>query len=317
MDNKTQTAITDALNYLRVEKGLSLNTMLAYESDLKLFCKFLDDLKVPLDQVTHQVITDFLWGQRTQNKAPATLGRYIEAIRQLFHFLIAEKRLIKDPTVALIFTRRAERLPKVLSPSDVSRILSSFLLTPSSSAKPLSKRSHLRKQERAYRYMAAFELMYATGLRVSELCDLKDNQLDMDASFIRVIGKGEKERVVPFGRQAHHCLKEYLILRNQWMKKKLVGEGKDFVFTSSQGGRISRSTFLTVLKKFGRKAGLKKNISPHTLRHSFATHLLEGGADLRVVQELLGHADISTTQIYTHVDRTHLKAAHKNFHPRG
>ncbi len=305
------------LNYLKVEKGLSLNTQLAYESDLTLFFGFLKRKEIALFDVTHLLITDFLWEQKSGGKSAATLGRYIESIRQLFHFLIAENNLSKDPTVALVFSKRPERLPKVLSQIELNRLLSTSSHLPIPSTTGPKKKMSKIKEEMTLRYMAAFELMYATGLRVSELCHLKDNQVDLSASFIRVIGKGNKERVIPFGRTAQGLLARYLELRNQTRSKVLMGGGKDFVFTSSQGGAMVRSSFLTALKKLGQKVGLGKTISPHILRHSFATHLLEGGADLRVVQELLGHSDISSTQIYTHVDRSHLKQVHKTFHPRG
>jgi len=154
-------------------------------------------------------------------------------------------------------------------------------------------------------------------MRISEIVDLRDHQLELKAGFVRVKGKGGKERVVPLGKPAQESLWKYLYLRNRVRQEKLLGQGKDFVFTSSRGGKMSRSRFLTVLKWVAKTAGLQKNVSPHVLRHTFATHLLKGGADLRLVQELLGHSDISTTQIYTHVDRSQLKEIHKTFHPRG
>ncbi len=182
--------------------------------------------------------------------------------------------------------------------------------------RPSNNKPSKARVERTLRYMAAFELLYATGMRISELADLKDNQLDLQDGTARVFGKRNKERLVQVGSYAKNILRRYLEMRNTVRKKVLVGGGNDYVFTSSEGGKISRSTFWGNLRKAGVRAGLNKNVSPHMLRHSFATHLLQGGADLRVVQELLGHADIGTTQIYTHVDRTHLIEAHKRFHPR-
>jgi len=308
--------ITDFLNYLRAEKGLSPNTLDAYQADLRLFLDYLkkthqsEDLSV----VTHEMLTDFLFDQKAKGKAPASIFRYIESIRQLFRFQVAEGRLKKDPTASVYAPRRMERLPKVLSITEMNNLLTRTL--PNFPA-PNSKARDKKSLERVYRYLAALELMYATGMRISELLNLRENQLDLEAGFVRVFGKGGKERIVPVGRSALTRLRQYLELRNVVRKKILVGNGKDFVFLSPKGGRISRSTVLNILKKLGQDSGIRKNISPHVLRHSFATHLLEGGADLRVVQELLGHSDISTTQIYTHVDRRHLKQAHRHFHPRG
>lgn len=316
MDN--QSALTDLLNFLRVEKGLSQNTLDAYRRDLTLFFESNQKNRIALDGVSHQTITEFLFDQKSEGKSPATVMRYMESIRQLFHFLIAEKKLEKDPTAALAVPKRQERLPKVLSVPEMTRLLNTLFHNEEWSEGAILRRKPSKiAEEKLYRYLAAFELMYATGMRVSEICDLRDEQLNLESSFVRAIGKGNKERVIPFGKNAQHFLKRYLDLRNVVRAKFLNGNGKDYVFTSSKGGRMVRSTFLTFVKKLSTKAGINKNVSPHTLRHSFATHLLEGGADLRVVQELLGHADISTTQIYTHVDRSHLKQAHKSFHPRG
>ncbi|MCB4757116.1 MAG: site-specific tyrosine recombinase XerD [Elusimicrobia bacterium] len=311
-----QECLDDVLNYLRVEKGLSSNTLSAYQRDLKLFGNFIKSRKIAIDEISHSIITDFLWEQKKLGKSAATLTRYIESIRQFFKFLLAEGYLSQDPTAALSLPKRPERLPKVLSVTEVTRLLSSQILSRRQMS-DLTERKKLRFLERTLRYIAAYELLYATGMRVSELSHLKDEQMDLESRFVRVVGKGGKERVVPLGKRAQDALRQYVSLRNQVRKNRLTGGGHDYVFTSSQGGKISRSTFFTVLKKLSREAGVRKNVSPHTLRHSFATHLLEGGADLRVVQEMLGHSDISTTQIYTHVDSSQLKKAHKQFHPRG
>ncbi len=316
MDN--QAALVEFFNFLRVEKGLAFNTLEAYRRDLELYFQYNAKQGIALEQVSHQTITEFLFHEKNKGKAPATLLRYVESIRQLFHYLIAEKKLEKDPTAALAVPKRPERLPKVLSVAEVARLLNTLFHTEEWSEGGILRRKPSGvAEERLYRYLAAFELLYATGMRISELCDLKDNQVDLESNFVRAIGKGNKERVIPFGKNAHHFLKRYLELRNAVRRKVLIGNGKDYLFTSPYGGRMVRSTFREFLKKLTVKAGINKNVSPHVLRHSFATHLLEGGADLRVVQELLGHADISTTQIYTHVDRSHLKSAHKTFHPRG
>ncbi len=307
--------IDELLNYLRVEKGLSINTLDAYRRDLSLYFKYIDDHKISFKAIDHPVITDFLWEQKKLGKSPATLARYIESIRQLYKYLTGEGRLQKDPTVSLALPKRQERLPKVLNVAEITRLFGTH--HPSSTGKDGGSQKKKLSAERTLRYIAAFELMYATGMRVSELSNIKDNQIDLESSFVRVRGKGDKERIIPLGRRAQVAIETYLKERNQIRKKVLLGEGKDFLFTSSRGGRVSRSTFFAVLRKMSHEAGIRKNVSPHTLRHSFATHLLAGGADLRVVQEMLGHADISTTQIYTHVDSTALKKSHEQFHPRG
>jgi integrase/recombinase XerD len=292
------------LQYLRVDKGLSKNTLLAYTRDLDLFTAYLDQKKIAFDEVVHDDITDFLWQEKEKGKSAASAIRYIESLRQFYRFLISEGKITADPTATLDLPRKPERLPKVLSVHDVTRLL--VPADPDKAAKEITLKN-----------IAAFELMYAAGLRVSEVAGMKDADLDLRAAFVRVKGKGGRERVVPLGRRAIAALNKHLEMRNAKHAKTLLGGGKDYVFTSSHGGPMARSTFFLALKKFQKKAGLTKSISPHVLRHSFATHLLEGGADLRVVQELLGHADISTTQIYTHVSRTRLRSLHKEFHPRG
>lgn len=258
--------------------------------------------------MTHDTLTDFLLAEKSKHKSPATLTRYIESIRQLFRFMLGEGRLDKDPTANLALPKKAERLPKTLNVSDIVRLLS---------ASRADQKKTPAALERALRFQAIFELMYATGMRVSEVVNLKDNQIDLNVGYVRVLGKGGKERIVPFGRRSQELLKRYIGVRDHIYKNTVVGNGKDYVFMSFRKGPLNRSTVLVELKKWQRAAGIKKNISPHVLRHSFATHLLEGGADLRAVQEMLGHTDISTTQIYTHVSRAHLKDLHKTFHPRG
>jgi len=313
LDSKNPVLI-DFLNFIRVEKGLSTNTIISYKSDLELFLEFLKNNNLSLQNLSHSQITDFLWAQKSAGKSASTITRYIESVRQLFKYLVSEGKLKNNPIQAIALPKKPERLPRVLSVGEMARLLGNMV---EKSTPGAGKRLSVEFAERMAKFLAAFELMYATGMRISELVSLKDSQVDFDAGFVRVTGKGGKERIVPFGRRAQFALRKYLELRNVIRKKILLGEGKDFVFTSSQGGTMSRSTFLLQLKKMKKMAGIRSEISPHVLRHSFASHLLEGGADLRVVQELLGHADISTTQIYTHLSKSHLKDAHKKFHPRG
>ncbi len=298
---------------MRVERGLSENALDAYRRDIDLFLQFLSRSNQSISSVRSSDISEFLFDEQEKNKAASSLTRYLQAIRHFFKFLVAENHLEKNPAELIPLPKKPQRLPKVVNVSDVQRVLTTR-------AKPASvsidKASQRRREERVLRYMAAFELLYATGMRISELVNLKDNQLDLKDGFARVMGKRNKERIVPVGRYAQSVLSRYLELRNSVRKDVLVGNGDDYVFTSAEGGKVSRSTFWTNLRKISVAAGISKKISPHVLRHSFATHLLQGGADLRVVQELLGHADIGTTQIYTHVDRTQLIEAHKRFHPR-
>lgn len=309
--------IANWLDYLRAERGLSLNALLAYERDFRLFQNYLGENRLSVDEVTPAHISEFLLDQKEKDKSVASITRYLQSIRGFYKFHINEGRLSNNPTRAIQLPKKPQRLPKVLDMEQMQTLLTTRIRPTSI---PKAKKSEPRQkitEEKAVRYLAAFELLYATGMRVSELANLKDHQIDMSASFVRVFGKRNKERIVPFGRYAHAVLTRYLKLRDEVRKRVLVGGGKDYLFTSSKGGRMSRTTFWSQLKKIGTAAGITKNISPHVLRHSFATHLLQNGADLRVVQELLGHADIGTTQIYTHVDRTHLIDAHRKFHPRG
>ncbi|MCB4757632.1 MAG: tyrosine recombinase XerD [Elusimicrobia bacterium] len=311
-----QRAVDDWLNYLKVEKGLSFNTLAAYRTDLSLFSLFLNKHHLDLSNVQTSHLTDFLWEMKSAGKNPATLARYVESIRQFFRFLVGEERLASDPTEALSTIKIPQRLPKVLNQMEVTK-----LLTKASESDPGSKTGSsvkkLKAREKFFRFWSAFELMYATGMRVSEVVNLRENQIDLESTFVRVKGKGGKERIVPFGRRLQRLLKHYYEVKNQVPNRTETADGQGYVFSGSHGGPVHRSTFLRNLKSLSIKAGIRKMLSPHTLRHSFATHMLEGGADLRVLQELLGHSDISTTQIYTHVDATRLKKIHKDFHPRG
>ena len=308
------------LDYLRAERGLSKNGLAAYSTDLKLFDAFLEREKKEIYAVDPETITDFLFYQRQAEKSPSSLIRYLQSLRSFFKFLVEEKVLVSDPARLIPLPKRPQRLPKVLNEQDISRILSTAAADARAAALRASGKTGARsliRQEAVLRYLAAFELLYATGMRISELTDLTDRQLDLNAGYVRVFGKRNKERIVPIGRYAQDVLRRYLALRNEVRKGKLKGDGSDAVFTSPRGEKFARLTFWRRLKALGKASGLRKGISPHMLRHSFATHLLEGGADLRVVQELLGHADIGTTQIYTHVDSKRLVDVHKKFHPRG
>ncbi len=285
--------VDDFINYILIEKGLSKNTALAYRTDLNTYLKFLEDKKINYETISHLEITDFLWHLKTSNFKPRSIYRMIESIRQFYKFLIAENYIKTDPTVYLTAPKVPIILPDMLTNEEVTKLLNS-----------VSGNDNLSIRNRAM-----LELLYATGLRVSELISLKFSNIDIEECFVKIFGKGNKERLVPFGQKAQLYLKRYLRVRKNTKS--------EFVFLTRLNKPISRIEFWRQLKQIAIKAGIMKNITPHTLRHSFATHLLTGGADIRFVQEMLGHSSISTTQIYTHISQERLKEQHKKFHPRG
>lgn len=286
------------LDYLSIEKGLSKNTLLAYQRDLGRYAAFLKKKRVPgLDAVTRKEITDFLLAERDRGLSPTSVARGLVAIRMFHRFLAEEGRLKENVTEALEAPKLWKHLPECLSVSEIEALL---------------KAPNVRKLQ-GLRDQAVLELMYATGLRASEVTTLKAGDVNFELGFARVMGKGGKERVVPMGEAARKSVRRYLEkVRAEWVK----GKAEDVLFVTRLGRRMSRQTVWGILKKCAGAARVRKKIYPHILRHSFATHLLENGADLRVVQELLGHSDISTTQIYTHVERSRLKSIHQRFHPR-
>ncbi len=286
------------LDYLRVEKGLSENTLEAYSNDILRFTAFLDEKGKDPIHVTKDDLSEYLvlLGQFMSLK---TVARNLSSIRSYFRFLVMEGRLEKNPARLVDSPKLPRSIPSVLSVKEVDKLLS----VPDTS-KPLGKRDK-----------AMLEVLYATGLRVSELVSLKFRNLNLSHGFVRTMGKGAKERVVPLGGRALVCLMDYL----EWGRPALVKKNSPespYLFVNSRGRPLSRQGFWKIIKQYALKAGIGKNISPHSLRHSFASHLLEGGADLRSVQVMLGHADIATTQIYTHVTMEKLKAIHEKCHPR-
>lgn len=281
--------------YLAVERGLSDHTVKAYISDLVIFAAYLQRHKGSIISVKHDTITDFLWERRQQGLQPSSLYRSMESIKMLYRFLMTEGILKANPARSLITPRIPKYLPSVLSYREMERLLEQPSLS----------------NEKDMRYRAMFELMYASGLRVSELLCLKIDDVDLKSTVVRVMGKGKKERLVPFGSKAVRAIKAYTVVRCKKYPEETA------LFLSRLGRPLSRIEFFRQVKKYIKAAGITKNFSPHTFRHSFATHILHGGADLRSVQEMLGHANIVTTQIYTHVERDQLKQAHKKYHPRG
>jgi integrase/recombinase XerD len=287
------------LNYLLVEKGLSRNTVEAYSRDVGRYLEQLEkgDVAAPAE-VTPLTVAAFIGGLKEIGLSSRSRARALSAIRMFHRFLVIENYCEQNPTSVIEAPKAGGKLPSFLSSLEVDRLLA---------AAGSDRNSDIRDK-------AMMELLYATGLRVSELVSLRMRDVNLDAGFLVTIGKGEKERLVPIGESAQRAVNEYIDLVRPHLEKK--GDSS-FLFLTRLGDRMTRQSFWNIIKKRARSAGIIKNISPHTLRHSFATHLLENGADLRSVQIMLGHADLSTTQIYTHVTRERLKRLHEEFHPRG
>lgn len=284
------------LDYLSVEKGLSLNTIHSYSLDLKKLFLFFHKEKISWLKAKEDNLIKFIHHHSRANLSPRSLARIISSIRSFYRFLVLDGLIAKSPATNLSTPKLWLDLPKFLTEQEVDKLL----------AQPGEK------SVRGKRDKAMLELLYATGLRVSELVSLKLKDLNLEQNYLFCRGKGGKERIVPFGHSAQDTLREYL----QKARPKLLKRDDPSLFLSSRGGPFSRQGFWKMLKKYGSQADLGKKISPHVLRHSFATHLLERGADLRSVQLMLGHSQITTTQIYTHVSRRHLRKVYQKYHPR-
>ena len=293
-----ETAIHSFLSYLRVEKALSQNTIDAYRRDLEKFSEFATErgLKKPV-QVKRGDIVDFLGTLYVRKLDARSVARHLVSLRQLFRFLLAEELIPEDPVVTVESPKFRQSLPEFLSIEEVDRLLSQ----PDASC------------TLGLRDKAMIELLYSAGLRVSELCNLAVDDLHVEAGSLRCIGKGNKERLVPVGKRALAVIQLYILKA----RPEILGErSSKYLFLNRRGSKLDRISFWKTLGLYGRKAGLRKALKPHMLRHSFATHLLDRGADLRSVQIMLGHSDISTTQIYTHVVEERLKQVYKAHHPR-
>lgn len=281
-----------------VEKGLSPNTIAAYRLDLEKLSNFAGKLSKGFAQINREDISEMLTIQRQSGLSARSAARLLSVVRQFYKFLLSEGFVRDDPTATLLSPRLSRSLPEVLEESDVEALLKA-----PDSAKPLGLRDK-----------AMLETMYATGLRISELVNLRLDQLRSDMMpYLIVVGKRDKERIVPLGAQAYIHIGSYLDKGRGRLLKNRVSE---YIFITQRGTKLSRKTFWSTVKKYARTAGIKKNIYPHKLRHSFATHLLEHGADLRAVQTLLGHSDITTTQIYTLVNKERLRRVYDEKHPR-
>ena len=298
--------------FLLVEKGLSVNTVDSYEFDLISLKNYLLECGLQnVTEISQTNLENYLGELYADGKAHTTLARHLASIRDFFKFLHKEKVLAKDIAINLESPKQAKLLPDVLTPEQVDALLN----TPDSATAT------------GQRDRAMLELMYATGLRVSELCNLPIDDYNITAGFVKVVGKGSKERIVPVGRTAIYYVDFYI---NNGRRELLADKGKarkdlnakhvkkrpDMLFLNFHGGVITRQAFWQKIKKYAKEAGLEENVKPHTLRHSVATHLLENGADVRIVQEILGHEDVATTQIYTHLTNKHLRRVYEDFHPR-
>lgn len=303
-DSKFDAAKTNALeilsqylDYLSVEKGLSLNTVESYKNDLIKFFQYILDKRLNWANLDRKQIDNYLASVQNEGTSVATISRYISSIRSFYKFAFNEKASKANPVEDVELPRKPQKLPAFLSTEEVDRLLE---------APDISTPIGLRDA-------AMLELLYATGERVSEIINLRMEDVNREEGYLLCTGKGGKQRLIPFGDRAGELLDKYILKSRPLLLK---GEPNQFLFISNRRDGLSRKTFWKMIKTYRLKAGIEKDFSPHTLRHSFATHLLERGADLRSVQMLLGHSDISTTQIYTHVNQIRMKTIYDKYHPR-
>ncbi|MBN1350216.1 site-specific tyrosine recombinase XerD [candidate division KSB1 bacterium] len=287
------------LDFLKVERSLAENTQISYRTDLQRYIQYLKHqrLDVP-DQIQTSNIVNYINLLNDLGLANTSIARNISAIRMFHRFLIGENLCSHDPTEIIALPKLSQKLPSVLNVSDIELLMQQPDLS----------------DIKGIRDRALLEFLYATGVRISELLSIKQSELFFDQGFVSVFGKGSKERLVPIGEQAIYYVTEYQRTSRPILARR--GLDRDVLFLNWHGRPLTRMGGWKLLRKYVELAGISAHVSPHTLRHSFATHLLEGGADLRAVQEMLGHADISTTQIYTHLDREYLKEVHRTYHPR-
>jgi len=290
--------ITRFLDAVWMERGLSSNTLAAYRADLVALARWLTARHVALPKTGRADLMDFIAARVHGGARPRSTARQLSSFRRFFRYLIREGLIAEDPTAQIAMPKIGRSLPRSLSEAEVEALLAAPAV-----ADPLGHRDR-----------TMLEVLYATGLRVSELVHLKLGQVNMNQGVIRVLGKGNRERLIPLGEEAVRWLKTFI---DGARADILLDRSTDFLFPTRRGDRMTRQAFWHIIKRYARKAAVDRDLSPHTLRHAFATHLLNHGADLRVVQMLLGHSDLSTTQIYTHVARERLKELHTSHHPRG
>jgi integrase/recombinase XerD len=291
-------AVSRFLDAVWTERGLSANTLAAYRADLVALSRWLATNGVAIKQTSRADLLGFIAWRVEAGARPRSTARQLSSFRRFFRHLLREGVLTEDPTAQIAMPKIGRSLPKSLSEEEVESLLNAPAV-----ADPLGSRDR-----------TMLEVLYATGLRVSELVSLKYSQLNLNQGVVRIVGKGNRERMIPLGEEAVRWLKDFL---NGGRNEILLERTTDYLFPTRRGDRMTRQAFWHIIKRYARKSSIDKELSPHTLRHAFATHLLNHGADLRVVQMLLGHSDLSTTQIYTHVARERMKELHTRHHPRG
>lgn len=290
--------IKSFLSFISLEKGLSENTKNAYENDIKRFLLYFENMNKKILEIDYNKLDKYFSDLYDLGLSATTRARNISSVRAFFDYLHYSKKIDNNIADNIELPKTDRKLPDTLEIIEIELILNS---------PDLSKKSEIRDK-------AILELLYGSGLRVSELIELKSNDIFFDEQFLRIFGKGSKERIVPFGDYAKSIILDYLKnVRPNYFKNNI---SYDIIFLNQRGKKFSRMGIWKIVKKYTERAGIEKDVHPHTFRHSFATHLIEGGADLRSVQEMLGHSDISTTQIYTHIDREMIKEVHRSFHPR-
>ncbi|UXS74630.1 site-specific tyrosine recombinase XerD [Staphylococcus chromogenes] len=293
-----QDVVDEYLRFIQIEKGLSENTIAAYRRDLNHYLNYLAAQKISnLDFIDRQIVQQWFGVLHDEGRSTKSIARFTSTIRSFHQFALREKYAAKDPTVLIETPKYERKLPYVLSIDEIDLLLT----TPETS------------KNNGYRDRTMLELLYATGIRVSELINIEVEDVNLLMGFVKVFGKGNKERIIPLGETVIELLKTYIEnVRPQLLKKQVTHT----LFLNMQGKPLTRQGIWKIIKQTGAKAGIQKRLTPHTLRHSFATHLLENGADLRAVQEMLGHSDISTTQLYTHVSKTQIRKMYQQYHPR-
>lgn len=285
--------INEYIDYLKIDKKYSLNTIMSYKNDLSKFVLFINDKDITC--LNKKDVISFIENEKLNDKSARTISHDLIVIKNFYKYLLKEQIIKVDPTIDIELPKLKKSLPHTLSFDEIDKILDIEL-----------------NDKYSYRNKAMLELMYSSGLRISELVNLKMQDIDLEDDIVRIYGKGSKERIVPIGDYAIKYLKKYIYeYRSSLMHNKV----SDYIFLNSRGDRISRQAMFKLIKKIIRDKNIKKNVSPHTLRHSFASHMLENGADLRSIQELLGHSDISTTQIYTHISNKKIKENYEESHP--
>lgn len=292
--------LTEYLTILKLEYNLSENTVASYKNDITKFIAYAEDNKVfDAAEIDYNLIAKYFEEQKKRGIQTSTNARYLSSLKSFFSYLYQNKYIHKNPAEKISASRKTRKLPSVLSFYEINQILEAAA----------------GDDKLGLRNRALLETFYSCGLRVSELINLKINDLLLNEEIVRITGKGAKQRIVPIGNSAAEWITEYMLHSRPHLEIK--GKSLNHVFLNPRGTKLSRMGIWKIVDKYVKAAGIEKEVHPHTFRHSFATHLIEGGADLRAVQEMLGHADISTTQIYTHIDRDYIKQVHKEFHPRG